>query len=204
MKKLLLVALATAFGSSVFANLYSGPGGGIPDSTPAGANFLINVPDAIGAVSFIRLNGLTHTWIGDLVVTVTNASGNSIQLFQRVGSTTSTGLGDSSNLGGDYRFIDGGANLWAAAAAGDTSFVIPGGDYQASSRDALFAYLPVSISGLNNSVAGNWTLNISDNAGGDTGEFNSWDIEAAPVPEPATMAALGMGALALLRRRKKA
>lgn len=202
MKKLLLIALATVSGSSVFANLYSGAGGAIVDSSSV--SFNINVPDAIGTVSFIRLNGLTHTWVGDLIVTVTNASGNSIQLMQRVGSTTSTGVGDSSNLNGDYRFINGGANLWTAAAGGDSTFNIPSGDYEASSRDGLFAYLPVSINGLDNSVAGNWTISISDNAGGDVGALTTWDIEAAPVPEPATMAALGMGALALLRRRKKA
>ena len=46
------------------------------------------------------------------------------------------------------------------------------------------------------------------------GDLNNWDgqaltpemaiyVEASPVPEPATMAALGMGALALIRRKRK-
>ncbi len=49
--------------------------------------------------------------------------------------------------------------------------------------------------------AGRWTSNIAGVTGGNA-NFLVTDLITAPVPEPATFAALGLGAVALLRRRK--
>ena len=51
---------------------------------------------------------------------------------------------------------------------------------------------------------GEWTLNITDSAAGDVGTLNSWGLDITPVPEPSSAFVLfvGMGGLALVRRRK--
>lgn len=102
------------------------------------------------------------------------------------GTMVYTGAGGTVTLafdGGDFSFGGDGS-----AISGSWTFVSGTGDY------AIYA-------------SGSGTFGATYNPDGDS-ESNyssttvSGDLE--PVPEPATLAALGLGALALMRRRRKA
>ena len=77
------------------------------------------------------------------------------------------GVGDSSNMGAEYIFADAGASIWAAAAAGDTAYLIPGGVYAPAA--AFTGGLPSpSLAAFDGQpYEGTWTLTVSDNAGAD-------------------------------------
>jgi hypothetical protein len=50
-----------------------------------------------------------HTWAGDLTATLVAPDSTQHLLFQRIGSATGTGSGDSTDLAGPYVFHDGAA-----------------------------------------------------------------------------------------------
>jgi subtilisin-like proprotein convertase family protein len=62
---------------------------------------------------------------------------------------------------------------------------------------------PIALTAFNGTnVNGSWTMVVQDIAGGDTGAFRSWTLTAAAndlsqVPEPATLALLGSGLVAV-------
>jgi hypothetical protein len=121
---------------------------------------------------------------------------NGVMMFNRPNS--------SGDLGGTYRFQASGADFLAACAATQSASVVPGGTY-ASSSSGPFANTGVPNGFITGSYAAGsiFTLTISDNAGSDIGGIDSWTIGYTLVPEPATFAALGLGAVALIRRRRK-
>lgn len=215
MKKLLSFAGALALGfalcTSSFADIVdnSGAGFAIPDNDPAGTTSVINIAadECITDVA-VTLFATDHTWIGDMTVTITSPSGTTADLMVRVGDTTG-GAGDSSDLGGDYTFADGGADLWAAAGAAGGADVIASGTYAATGiGDAgTGTGTPVSLAALfaGEKTAGAWTLFASDGAGGDLGNVGSWglNITSTAVPEPGSLVLLGaMGVACIVRRRR--
>ncbi|MCA9284616.1 MAG: proprotein convertase P-domain-containing protein [Phycisphaerales bacterium] len=158
---------------------FSGAGGDIPDGgdTPGvfAAEFEVPDDDIISTLS-ISIEGLTHTWAGDLTVRLTHIdSDRTGTAFARIGSVGG-GFGDSSNFGGDYNFGDAfTGDLWVVAASGDTNFVIPGGDYFPTELDSgLIA--PFSISFGGESMPGTWRIEITDSAAQDTGSFTGWTV----------------------------
>lgn len=194
--------------SSANAGTYTEPGGPIPDNAPANplvVSFNVIDPGSVVSVD-LTLSGLVHTWAGDIIATLEAPGGTTADIMRRPTEPTAptSGVGDSSNFGGTYRFIDGGADLGVALAGGASAFVVPSGDYAASTRNVgVTANTPVVLNttfgGL--TAAGVWTLRISDNASLDTGALNSATLNVV-VPEPTTLGLAGIASLGLLRRRR--
>ena len=177
----------------------TGPGGAIPDNNSTGFSSIATITDDLLITDLsIIISGFTHTWVGDLVVTLTAPDGStSADIMRRTGP----GIGGSPNdLDGNYTFADGGADWWSAAVNNNP---IPSGTYAASTDNGVFVSLATTFGGL--SSLGDWTLNISDLAGLNAGAFTGWEIKATVVPVPAAVWLLGGGLIALwgLRRRLK-
>ena len=135
---LLSFAIACAVAATGFADVVgdsNGDGGSIPDNSPAGYVSTVTITDAeiIQDASF-SIQGLQHSWIGDLIITVDHTtSGKSAVLMHRVGTTSNpNSVGDSSDMNGTYTFQDGNPSIWSEAANGDTNYVVNPGVYDAS------------------------------------------------------------------------
>ncbi|MFO0974206.1 MAG: RHS repeat-associated core domain-containing protein [Phycisphaerae bacterium] len=159
-----------------------GTGGAIIDNFPPGVTSTISVNDpggpTVGAVVAVTLVGASHPFVGDLRVTVSHA-GVSVDLFSRLGAPTPA-TGDSSDLGGDYRFTETGASFLAAAQAAGPAAVIPPGSYARSSADPSLAtfYNPNAFAAFAGvALNGDWTLTVSDNTGGNAGSFSAWTFD---------------------------
>ncbi|MEL7496242.1 MAG: PEP-CTERM sorting domain-containing protein [Planctomycetota bacterium] len=200
-----LCFMTSQLNADVFGD--SGENGvGIPDNT-AGVDSTVSISqnEVIQDASF-SIEGLNHSWIGDLIITVSHStSGKSATLMQRVGTTSNpNSTGDSSDMNGTYTFNDGNASIWTAAANGDTDFIVPGGTYDASGANESLVSLNDLFVG--ESTQGVWTFNVSDNNETQTGSFIRTSVSfVSVVPEPGTYAAIVMSMLVggvLLRRRQ--
>jgi hypothetical protein len=219
MSAVLAGAAALSLGGLAQATVYGpGPGGAILDSPATGVPGIftstINVPDAGSVLSFnnVTLNFGTgpgptgaHTWVGDLVVTLTSPNGTDSQVLVRTGSTTPTGFGSSSDIGGGpFVFVEsGGANFTTAAVTNP----VPPGTYNRFNNPAVAPNPPTDpdpfAAFVGGPANGTWTLRVEDWAGGDTGGLANWSLDIV-VPEPGSMGLLaGAAALPLLRRRRR-
>ncbi|SDF18249.1 HYR domain-containing protein [Ulvibacter litoralis] len=136
----------------------------IPDSDAAGVDTIITIADDFSITDLDVDLDITHTWVGDLIVTLTSPAGTSVVLVDRMGVPATSTVGCSSN---DILItiddeatdpIEDECEPGPPAASG--SFVGNG---------ALSAF-------DGESTMGDWVLNVSDNAGGDTGIINSWGL----------------------------
>ncbi|RMA56802.1 HYR domain-containing protein [Ulvibacter antarcticus] len=145
----------------------------IPDADPAGINTIMSVTDDFDIVDLDVDLDIAHSWVGDLKVTLTSPTGTVVVLIDQMG-VPATAFGCSSdNL---LVTIDDEATdpIEDACDAGPPAAT---GPY--IGQEALSAF-------DGESTLGDWTLNVSDNAGGDTGTINGWglvyshDVSASP------------------------
>lgn len=163
---------------------------------------LFNVAGLDGNISAVRFrfNGLSHDFPDDIGALLVNPNGSTTILFDGPG-------GGDPLVNVDWLFDDAGSASLADSGAN------PSGTYKPGQNEYgdVFTGAPLGAYGTDFGVhsgtsgIGAWQLFVEDFVIGEGGEFDSADllITTTPVPEPATLAALGLGAVALIRKRRK-
>ncbi len=181
------------------------------DSTPFSDTIVVGTGEVISDLTISMT--VDHTHVSDLTATLTNGS-TTINLIDNV-SFNSENLGvDPSTTSTNnlvpalYTFSDGGSIHvdGAADALSGNHFELtpsPGVIYLASNSESFAALFG------GQSTAGSWTLNIMDNAAGDSGNIiaNGWSISftSAVIPEPSSFLLLSLAACGgIVWRRKRA
>jgi subtilisin-like proprotein convertase family protein len=149
---------------------YTGPPVAIPDSHAAGASVSFTV-GGIGALSKVTFSidggtctnavgattvGIDHTWVGDLIGTLTSPSGTAVTLFSRPGGQLNSG----NNL---CQVV-----LDDSAASPIQGIAIAGAPWTGSWRPAQ----PLSTL-LGENGDGTWTFKVTDNALTDIGSLRA-------------------------------
>lgn len=104
----------------------------------------------------------------------------------RIGVTTASGYGDSSNFSGTYNFTNTatGTNIWTVAAGlGNTgnlgvgNYRTTGGGGAGQTNPAPVTNLTAAFAGLTNAqINGTWTLTIRDASAQDTGSVTAANL----------------------------
>ena len=127
---------------------------GIPDSDPAGADSTIDVTEDLAITDVNVMINITHTWDSDLDIFLYGPDGTMVEL--------STDNGSSGDNFVDTVFDDEAAQSITEGTAPFTGSYRPEG----------------SLASLDGSSAvGTWTLHITDDAGGDVGTLDSWQLQ---------------------------
>lgn len=144
----------------------------IPDNLPAGADDSVVLPPGPEFLTDLDvLVDATHTWVGDLIFTLTHVeSGTSVTFYDRPGVPTSTFGCSGDNLPGVHADDEGADGSFEDACLSATPAFTPDGHYTPNNPLSVFD---------GESLEGTWTLNVSDNAGGDTGTLNQWCLVPA-------------------------
>jgi subtilisin-like proprotein convertase family protein len=142
------------------------PNAAIPDSNPAGLTDSFNIASADVIAGLTVSIQATHTWVGDLQFTLTHDdTATSALIYDQPGNPASTFGCSGDDIDTDLADANGSSVENACAAAVPT---ISGA--LAPSPDALSAF-------DGESLGGDWSLFVVDNAGGDTGTLNTWCVD---------------------------
>lgn len=115
-----------------------------------------------------------------------------------------------ANFNGDYTFVDDDSfmKLSEVAAGLGSNDVVPSGTYQMEGGFGIFGDFGNQTDFdhfIGTSIHDGWTLQVSNGSLTSAGSFSGWEITATAraVPEPGTLAVLGLAGAALFRRRRK-
>jgi hypothetical protein len=136
-----------------------------------------------GSPTNVELNvSGTHSWVGDMSVTLIAPNGTSHVIFARTDAWSGNCFGDSSNFGGPYLFTDAaavGTDWWSAAVAVDGATAVPAGSYRTTQPGPNENPPPQPVTNMNAAFAGvpdangTWTLRVTDGATSDTGSITA-------------------------------
>ena len=169
-KRLAPLAVSMLFAAPAFAQspYCSSPNLAIPDNNPTGVTDNQNVA-ATQLITDLNVEVIgTHTWVGDLIFTVTHGA-TSVIIIERPGvPATAFGCsGDNFSVTLDDEAgtpVENMCLVPAPALAGS-----------ATPNNPLSAF-------DGQSVAGSWTITVSDNSGGDNGTLVTWCLQTTPLP----------------------
>ncbi len=151
-----------------------------PSTMPAApGSSAVTVPGNVTSITSIEVDGLNHTWSGDLQMTLKDPNNVEHLVFLRPGYLNTSNFGNSGDFAGDYRFVEnGGSNLPSSSSAGD---IAPGTYNQRF--DSGGTSWPNGENNINNTrlslitgPQGDWCLKIYDWGGGDTGSIAGWTL----------------------------
>ncbi len=166
MKKItltLLVLLVTCGMWQVNAQSVSiSPSAAIPDNSAAGIDFTLTVTDDLSLTDVDLEFDANHTWVGDMIVTLFAPDGTSAVLIDRMGAPPGTFGCSSNDL--DVTLDDAAGSAIEDQCGASSADPVPTGTFSPNNPLSIF-----------NGVAsmGVWTVNVSDNGGGDLGTVNT-------------------------------
>lgn len=145
----------------------------LPDNDPSGITSTISIPDELTIFSSSTFVDITHTWIGDLIVTLTSPAGTVATLHNRAGgstddivkSYTSSTFNGESTLGdwtlsvSDNAALDlGSLNNWSVtfSALGDIGPVAPVADFTYEATYLSVAFTDTSSDSNDDIVSWAW------------------------------------------------
>ncbi|MFT7486774.1 MAG: hypothetical protein ACI9F9_002630 [Candidatus Paceibacteria bacterium] len=193
-KLLTLLSVGAAIAAPAQAQFsVSGPGSPVPASGNGGGTWdtgmpvapgisTVDVPVDVGAITSVEIDGLNHTWAGDVHATLADPSGFEHNLFLRPGYENPAGSGFGTPgdfVLGDYMIVESGGMSLPTVSDGaniqpgtynQTFFT--GGVTWVDGQSNIYNTPLGSIQGL----AGTWTLRIYDWGLGDSGGFSGWTL----------------------------
>jgi subtilisin-like proprotein convertase family protein len=145
---------------------------------PGSASATLSVPAGSGAIDRLAVTvSLTHTYVGDLVFTVSNET-TAVTLVHRPGVPTVSTTGYPDNYNGTYTFVDSApAGVWEAVT-GSTGHDVASGSYHPSGPAGPGLPSPSLAAFAHQPMDGQWTLTITDHAGIDTGNLLGFSIRS--------------------------
>ena len=149
----------------------------IPDLVSPGISSVLNVPTG-GTIADLNVDlQITHTWVGDLCITLTHPSGSpTVQLVQRPGFDGGCDATGCCGCGGNNLDVvlddEGGGGPIEGLCGSPT---VPTSPPSYTPDEALSVF-----DGMD--MAGDWTLAVNDNGDGDTGTLEGWSLHFNALP----------------------